>query len=189
MPMAAPTVSGVRPPDSAKGARETLERAPVEGDTVAAGKRRAGIGLGVEQNVVGACGKGGAAATSAAVGDRDGLHHRQSGAGLDRGDALGRLAAMKLEEVGAHGRRSRCRSAHRRDRPGRRPFRSCRAPRARASRPAAGVEVARALCEEHEPDIVGACFRRGFDDGRRPHAADFDLDRHVWLSGEVFGGF
>jgi len=45
------------------------------------------------------------------------------------------------------------------------------------------LDMARALGEEDEPDEIGAGFARGFDDGRRPHATDFDLDRHVLALG------
>ena len=51
--IASPTFSGVRPPESANGAREACERLPVEGDAVAAGKGCGGIGLGIEQDHVG----------------------------------------------------------------------------------------------------------------------------------------
>lgn len=39
--------------------------------------------------------------------------------------------------------------------------------------------MTRASFEEDETDIVGAFLRRDLHDGRRPHAADFDFDRHV----------
>ena len=73
---------------------EAFERQPIEGDAVAAGKRRGGVGLGIEQNMIGACGVGGGRGHVGGPGDRHGLHHRQAGAGLDRGDPRGRLAAM-----------------------------------------------------------------------------------------------
>jgi hypothetical protein len=41
--------------------------------------------------------------------------------------------------------------------------------------------MAGTLGKKHEPDEVGASFGRFLDDDRRPHAADFDLDRHFEL--------
>ncbi len=100
--------------------------------------------------------------------------------GLDGGHALRRLIAMKLEEVGADALGHACDQLivgidHDGD----------------GADLAAGdggkharlleLDIARALGEEDEPDEVGAGFGRFLDDGRRPHAADFDLDRHFRL--------
>ena len=68
---------------------------------------------------------------------------------------------------------------HRRDPP-------CR--RLRQQRRLGQRDIARALGKEDKADIVGARSRRGFNDGGRPHAADFDLDRHLDALGEDFGG-
>ena len=45
------------------------------------------------------------------------------------------------------------------------------------------LDMARAPLEKHKPDIMGAFSRRRLDDGGRPHAADFDLDRHLLALG------
>ena len=45
------------------------------------------------------------------------------------------------------------------------------------------LDIARTARKEDKPDIIGPRLRRGVNDGRRPHAADFNLDRHVQALG------
>ncbi len=177
--IASPTFSAVRPPDSAKcrRLRQRRERAPIEGQAVAAGKGSGGIGLGIEQDHVGdvpeAVGLGGVLGR----GNGDRLDQVHAEAALDVRQALRRLAAVKLQQVG------RGDGQHLLDQR----IVGIDQHRHRGDASGGGLghqgrfgerHVARALLEEHDADIVGAGGNRRLDQIGRPHAANFHLHRH-----------
>ncbi len=86
-------------PGQARG--DVFQDRPVEGHAVAAGQNRTLGRFGVEQQPVGdilvSCGSGQVVARR----NRDRLHHRQAGTGLQVAHPLRRLVAVQLQHVGA----------------------------------------------------------------------------------------
>src|SRR5262249_15960272 len=117
-------------------------------------------------------------------GDANGLDDAQAGVLPDRRDPLRCLTTVKLKQARTHCAENVIDEFvigvdHHRDgldAPGRQ-----LGERARGAR----REVARAIGEKHEADIVGAGCHRRIEDGRRPHATDFYPHRHptdsLWL--------